>query len=217
MRYTLRLLTAQQYERAASLICAIEKIRLENEDELGSKRITIGLWVGESLTDNSTASVRNRIREIKAGTRHENVSVMLKCPWCGASMETFKKGITNETPGYFVGPAGRILFKCGNSKCDFSKLKNSLPLNLFDDDIYENPPTLLFGTVDKFAMLPYRPEAKSLFGGDGERTPPELIIQDELHLITGPLGSAVGLYETLISELCKREITNLRLLRLLQQ
>lgn len=205
MRYTLRLLTAQQYERAASLICAIEKIRSENEDELGSKRITIGLWVGESLTDNSTASVRNRIREIKAGTRHENVSVMLKCPWCGASMETFKKGITNETPGYFVGPAGRILFKCGNSKCDFSKLKNTLPLNLFDDDIYENPPTLLFGTVDKFAMLPYRPEAKSLFGGDGGRTPPELIIQDELHLITGPLGSAVGLYETLISELCKRE------------
>ena len=202
MRYTLRLLTAQQYERASSLICAIEKIRSENEAELGTKRISIGLWVGESLTANNTANVVKRIQEIRRGSRHENVSVMLKCPWCGASMETLKNGSTNETPGYFVN-RGRVIFKCGNDKCDFSSHKNPLPLNLFDDDIYENPPTLLFGTVDKFAMLPYRPEAKSLFGGEGERTPPELIIQDELHLITGPLGSAVGLYETLVSELCK--------------
>lgn len=202
MRYTLRLLTAQQYERASSLICAIEKLRSENEEELGTSRISIGLWVGESLTANNTANVVKKIQEIRRGSRHENVSVMLKCPWCGASMETFKNGSANETPGFFVN-RGRILFKCGNAKCDFSSHKTPLPLNLFDDDIYENPPTLLFGTVDKFAMLPYRPEAKSLFGGEDERTPPELIIQDELHLITGPLGSAVGLYETLISELCK--------------
>lgn len=201
MRYTLRLLTAQQYERASSLICAMEKLREENERELGPHRITIGLWVGESLTDNSTAEVIKRINDIRKGVKNRNVSIMLKCPWCGASMETFKNGSCNETPGYFLS-GNKLSFKCGNKKCDFSKLKNPLPLHLFDDDIYKNPPTLLFGTVDKFAMLPYRPEAKSLFGGDEERTPPELIIQDELHLITGPLGSAVGLYETLISELC---------------
>lgn len=205
MRYTLRLLTAQQYERAASLICAIEKIRSENEKMLGKERITIGLWVGDSLTKNNSAEVIKKIKEIRAGKSSENVSIMLKCPWCGASMETFKTGNTAETPGYEVSPNGKhVVFRCCNEDCDFSDEDYALPLNLFDDEIYENPPTLLFGTVDKFAMLPYRPEAKSLFGGDGERTPPELIIQDELHLITGPLGSAVGLYETLINELCVR-------------
>ncbi len=205
MRYTLRLLTAQQYERAASLICAIEKIRSENKTLLGTKRITIGLWVGNSLTENDSSKVITKIRDIKSGKTDDNVSVILKCPWCGAGMETFKTDKTAQTPGYEISPDKKhILFRCCNDDCDFSDEDFDLPLNLFDDEIYANPPTLLFGTVDKFAMLPYRPEAKSLFGGDNERTPPELIIQDELHLITGPLGSAVGLYETLINELCVR-------------
>ncbi len=205
MRYTLRLLTAQQYERAASLICSIEKIRSENESLLGTKRITIGLWVGDSLTKNDSAEVIKKIKEIRVGKSSENVSVILKCPWCGASMETFKTDKTAQTPGYEISPDKKhVIFRCSNEECDFSDEEFGLPLNLFDDEIYANPPTLLFGTVDKFAMLPYRPEAKSLFGGDNERTPPELIIQDELHLITGPLGSAVGLYETIIDELCIR-------------
>ena len=205
MRYTLRLLTAQQYERAASLICAIEKIRSENETLLGTERITIGLWVGDSLTKNNSSEVISKIKDIRTGKTNENVSVILKCPWCGASMETFKTDKTAQTPGYEISSDKKhVVFRCCNEDCDFSDENFGLPLNLFDDEIYANPPTLLFGTVDKFAMLPYRPEAKSLFGGDNERTPPELIIQDELHLITGPLGSAVGLYETLINELCVR-------------
>lgn len=205
MRYTLRLLTTQQYERAASLICAMEKIRAENEALLGKERITIGLWVGDSLTPNKSSDVISKIRKIRTGTLNENVSIMLKCPWCGASMETFKTEKTAQTPGYEISPDRKhVVFRCGNENCEFSDEEFPLPLNLFDDEIYENPPTLLFGTVDKFAMLPYLPKAKSLFGGDEERTPPELIIQDELHLITGPLGSSVGLYETLVHELCVR-------------
>lgn len=222
MRYTLRLLTSQQYERASSLICSMEKIRSEKPELLGQERITIGLWVGQSLTENNTDDVRRKINNIKAGKETGNVSVILKCPWCGASMETFKINKMSEsfrkasrrgrsasgsdsarTPGYKISDDNKhILFQCENPDCDFSDENFTLPLSLFDDEIYLNPPTLLFGTVDKFAMLPYYPKAKSLFGGDKEHTSPELIIQDELHLITGPLGSCVGLYETLISQLC---------------
>ena len=100
---------------------------------------------------------------------------MLKCPWCGASMETFSKGKTNETPGYEISSDGKhVIFCCGNPGCDYHDEETPLPLELFDDEIYENPPTLLFGTVDKFATLPFRPQAKTIFGGDGEHTPPEL-------------------------------------------
>ena len=81
-----------------------------------------------------------------------------------------------------------------------------LPVYVIDDDVYEVRPTLVIGTVDKFALLAWRPQARSLFGLDeeGQRTlsPPGLIIQDELHLISGPLGSMVGLYEAVIEELC---------------
>ncbi|MDF1915629.1 hypothetical protein, partial [Klebsiella pneumoniae] len=52
MRYTLRLLAAQQFIRASILICACEIIRKENKSELGKKEISIGLWIGSDQTPN---------------------------------------------------------------------------------------------------------------------------------------------------------------------
>lgn len=208
MRYTLRLLTAQQFQRAASLICACDKIRKENEEELGTPRITIGLWVGSDSTPNKRDVAKKAFQIMEQGREEENPFIVLKCPWCGAQMGYLKEARTNKVKGYKrrkIGTKETIVYQCDNQQCDFSKADFNLPLVVIDEDIYDNPPTLLIGTVDKFAMLTWRPEARTLFGFRGNErpfSPPELIIQDELHLISGPLGSMVGLYETMIEELC---------------
>jgi hypothetical protein len=225
MRYTLRLLTAQQYERASAMICACDIIRKENPEALGNGRISIGLWVGGDTTPNymnkSSGTIDSAVKaydKLKNGKSDRNPFVMLKCPWCGAQMGVVIRKNGNreiyETPGYkkIIGKHGRkkIIFQCNNSEygCDFSAEGYELPLYIVDDDIYEKKPTLLLGTVDKFAMLPFRPEARGLFGYQNgvKISSPDLIIQDELHLISGPLGSMVGHYETLIGELCTQII-----------
>ena len=206
MRYTLRLLTAQQYERASAMICACDLIRKENEGLFGKNRITIGLWVGGSTTPNSVKEAVKAYDKLYRG-EGSNPFVMLKCPWCGAQMGPVAKGHGKwELPGYRKVPGPRrsfgFAFRCRNLICNFSQ--TDLPLYVIDQTIYEETPTMLLGTVDKFAMLPFRPQAQSLFGfRNGIKiSSPDLIIQDELHLISGPLGSMVGHYETLINELC---------------
>lgn len=208
MRYTLRLLTAQQYERASAMICACDLLRKEHEDLFGTNRITIGLWVGSTTTPNSMNGSKGAVKKFDKLKQDgkENPFVVLKCPWCGAQMGAIQRGNVWEIAGYkkVIGPhrKARIVFRCRNHNCDFSK--EDLPLFVVDDAIYEATPTLLLGTVDKFAMLPFRPKAQCLFGYENgkKKTSPDLIIQDELHLISGPLGSMVGHYETLIHELC---------------
>lgn len=209
MRYTLRLLTSQQYERASSMICACEIIRKEKETLLGTDKISIGLWVGGDTSPNKMSEAVAKYDKLYSGRSDENPFIILKCPWCGAQMGVVnKKRRLRATPGYKkieTGRSRKIIFQCSNSAhhCEFAQTGNELPMYIVDEDIYEKTPTLLLGTVDKFAMLPYRPEAQTIFGiKNGQRiTAPDLIIQDELHLISGPLGSMVGHYETMINEL----------------
>ena len=207
MRYTLRLLTAQQYQRAAAMICSCDYIRSKNEVLFGKNRISIGLWVGGDTTPNKMEDAVKKYEKLTQGEK-ENPFVILKCPWCGAEMGPVQNGKTQEVKGYkkIVGPRkkAKIVFRCSNTAqhCHYSEV--DLPLHVVDDNIYSETPTLLLGTVDKFAMLPFKPEAQPIFGYvNGQKiTTPDLIIQDELHLISGPLGSMVGHYETMISELC---------------
>lgn len=222
MRYTLRLLTAQQYERAATLICACDLIRKNNEDLFGSERISIGLWVGAATTPNKMKDALSQFHKMKQGASDINPFVILKCPWCGAQMGIVKRGKNRaviELAGYeqIMDPRGKksIAFKCRNTQgnCPFSDRSYSLPLHVIDETIYESTPTLVLGTVDKFAMLPFLPEAQGIFGfKNGVKVnAPDLIIQDELHLISGPLGSMVGHYETLINELCTTRTANMEI------
>lgn len=199
MRYTLRLLTAQQFQRACGMICACEIIRQNNPDELGDTSITIGLWVGNSLTPNRRKTAIQNLRKWKQrSSDEENTFQVLTCPWCGTAMDNPAR------PGYQVNSwPETVHFICPESRCHFSSKARKLPIIVIDEDLYHTPATMIIGTVDKFAMLTWRGDASRLLGqGDG-LSPPGLIIQDELHLISGPLGTMVGLYESMIEYICR--------------
>ncbi|MFC1578973.1 helicase-related protein [Pseudomonadota bacterium] len=210
MRYTLRLLTTQQFQRAASMICACEILRLNENSELGKQPITIGLWVGGSVTPNNEKMALEALNNLARGDR-ENPFIVLACPWCGAQMGPVKHGRMTKTRGYRkLSKPNRVRMICEDNDCPFSD-DEGLPLLVIDEQIYSTPPTLLVGTVDKFALLPWRPHAGRLFGIGKQVSPPDLIIQDELHLISGPLGSMVGHYETLIDAFTQNEHEGKRL------
>lgn len=201
MRYTLRLLTTQQFQRAASLMCACEFIRRRDPNRLGIERFSIGLWVGNAVTPNTEQDGVDALRNLDRG-RGVNRFILLSCPWCGAAMGPQQRGQTFSTKGYRrLSPSNRVRHICEDDSCEFSS-GDGLPVAIIDHHIYREPPSILIGTVDKFALLAFYPDARSLFGIDTPYPPPELIIQDELHLISGPLGSMVGHYETVIDALC---------------
>ncbi len=235
MRYTLRLLTLQQFQRATALICAMEVLRRAEPGVWGDAPFTIGLWVGQRVTPNTTEESHAAIekeRDGKYGTG-STPAQLTSCPWCGSVI----------VPGREIRvdrDLGRTFVYCGDKygRCEFSQTKSKnlgLPVLVVDDEIYRYPPSMLIATVDKFAMMAWRGQVRTLFGKanrecprhgllwpeadcNGNHTkkgsldavkvkeilpirPPDLIIQDEFHLISGPLGTMVGLYETAIDEL----------------
>jgi hypothetical protein len=210
MRYTLRLLTAQQLQRTASLVCALEIIRRDNKEVLGSTRFTVGAWLGQKSTPNRRRNAVDDLQKFKRGSTGQSRPFLLsRCPWCACDFFDQNRNVQ----GYSIQqlPIRRMQASCPNPECDFhlSKTVAGLPVYEVDEDIYERPPTFLIGTVDKFAMLAWRREGRSFFGFDESghrvRNGPDLMIQDELHLITGPLGSLVGLYEAGIAALCQHD------------
>ena len=202
MRYTLRLLATQQFQRAMRLILALEQLRRWNLYGLGDEPISIGLFVGEDSLPNNARTLAEECQKWNtiddSGKRRESKIPLDKCPCCGKPLEYQNRGGVNSP---------QIVFRCTNIDCTFS---DELPVKLCDEYIYHNPPTLLFGTVDKFAALGHKvstsredQDSRRLFGKGGlNYLPPSLIIQDELHLLLGPLGSAVSLFECAIDQLC---------------
>lgn len=218
MRYTLRLLAAQQFTRAATLICACEYIRQDCMQKrhkypsypLGRNPITIGLWIGGTHIPNNNTGKNSaeyhleKLQNISHAyavrnekERHNKFQV-LKCPWCGTKL------VKDEKENRLVGEWGYAMsgkhfyMFCPHEDCDFTK---RLPIQIIDEELYTTPPTLLFGTVDKFAMMAWDGRVGAFFGLHSDNRGPELIIQDELHLISGALGTMVGLYETAIDGL----------------
>ena len=246
MRYTLRLLTLQQFQRATALICACEVIRREaiaaGDRRWGEEPFRIGLWVGQRATPNTVADAAEAIRRDHGDGRGPGAGIgtpaqLTNCPWCGTAIDPGKH-IKAEL---YQGGRARVITYCGDKlgRCAFSEKRSpgeGLGAIVVDEEIYRRLPTLLIATVDKFAQMPWNGQTQVLFGqvtGQCPRhgfvnpsiddssshpargalpsvkqvsisalRPPDLIIQDELHLISGPLGTLVGLYETAVEELC---------------
>ncbi|MBK9260675.1 MAG: hypothetical protein IPM54_12740 [Polyangiaceae bacterium] len=224
LRYTLRLLTLDQLGRAATLMCALESLRRKMPAVLGDGRFSVGLWVGRSATANTMAEVSRLVTGYKTGINH-NPCPLPSCPWCREPLGPNSLTLlpTKTSPE-------EVRVGCTSDTCEFSCANNpeGLPVVFVDDQVYRELPSFLIATVDKFAMMPWRGEAGMLFGKveardgrcfygpvdgkpprsakalPGGLLPPELIVQDELHLISGPLGTMVGLYETAIDTLCSR-------------
>ncbi|MFE1361477.1 helicase-related protein [Streptomyces harbinensis] len=198
-RYTLSLLTTQQFQRAATTICALEHLRrTEPGLRLGEEPISIGLWVGETTTPNSFQAARDAFDEQRAASHPEDIFILDRCPWCGTRILPAAKSAARSDYGIRAG-RDSFAFHCPRDTCAFHDL---LPVAVVDQHLYQTPPTFLLGTVDKFARLAWEPLAGRLFGAGTGTPPPSLVIQDELHLLTGPLGTVVGLYEAAVLELC---------------
>ncbi|GAA0265343.1 DISARM system helicase DrmA [Cryptosporangium japonicum] len=238
MRYTLRLLTAQQYQRATTLMCAAELARRRDEQTWGQEPFRIGLWVGTDVSPKRWEEANEQLSRAMPGGKHRlTVLQVQRCPWCGTPIGEANLRADKATRRVFV--------YCGDDMavCPFARggeVADGLPMLTVDEEIYRLAPAFVIATVDKFARLAREGEAASLFGyvgrhcgrhgyvhpdyagcditaahkadpGQklpaatvrpvGRRRPPDLIIQDELHLITGALGTAVGLFEAAVETL----------------
>jgi hypothetical protein len=192
-RYTLRLLTAQQFQRSARLITACEYLRRTNPGELGKEPFTIGFWAGENTSPNTYGSALEILNELKesASPASQNEFQLDICPWCGTGLFPVNR---SKDAGDFGFKCTNRSFKvfCPSDACPFHE---SLPVSVVDDDLYDRPPSFLIATVDKFARMAWVDKAGAFFGKN-KCLPPSLVIQDELHLLSGPLGTTVGLYES---------------------
>ena len=232
MRYTLRLLTLDQLSRASGLVCALELEREADPGRYGEWPFEIGLWVGKAATPNRMGrkgdgrgdTARSKTLKYKSNPRANPSPIPIeRCPWCGTrfSGDSFTLLPDADRPRDL-----RVV--CTDFECDFSG-DRPLPVVGVDDPLYRRLPAFLIATVDKFASLPWEGPSGTLLGGadrydsegfygatasgrgsrlDAPLPSPDLVIQDELHLITGPLGTMMGLYETAIEGLCTTSAAN---------
>lgn len=202
MRYTLRLLTIQQFQRAAALICACELLR-EGKEVLGAvvlpphfatdAPISIGLWVGEASVPNKVKDAIEALEQEQKGQQQPSSPRRLtRCPQCDTELKWQSSANTK-----------RVEAHCDAGRCSLAG--KPLPIWTVDENIYQVLPSLMIGTADKYAQLARNGKTGMLFGIGTNHAPPSLIIQDELHLISGPLGTISGLYEIAVDELCAHQ------------
>lgn len=169
MRYTLRLLTLDQLDRAAALICALELERRQNK-ALGAWPFEIGLWVGSAATPNRMGgkgyqgpgkkySAYAKLMDFRSGKTKNPPIPLEKCPWCATpfTVRSFQMTPNEVTPK-------NLLVQCADKNCAFGKRNSRLPILSVDEPIYRRLPAFVIATVDKFAGLPWEGKAGALLG-----------------------------------------------------
>lgn len=198
-RYTMRLLTAQQFQRAATLICALDLMHGDDERFDETPAFSIGMWLGNTTTPGTYKAAKEKMGQVRTQNRPENPFQLLSCPWCEAPIMPPRYTARDEAYGVRASTSGFAFF-CPDTECPFH---DELPVQVVDEGLYDNPPTMLVATVDKLARLAWIRDGAKLFGVNTVSAPPSLVIQDELHLLSGPLGTMVGIYEAAIGALLR--------------
>lgn len=206
-RYTYRFLTADQFQRTAGVICSMEMIRrqltLQGDTSLGEEEFSIGLFVGGEVSPNSFSGSHDgalsRTQELLDASRPRDANPypIESCPSCGTLLvpedkKTNPDGSPDESFYGFLAKSNSFITRCPEEDCIFH---SALPVYFIDEQLLRAPPSFLLGTIDKFAMIPWKESGGALLGFGTRWEPPTLIIQDELHLISGPLGTLAGIYE----------------------
>lgn len=219
LRYSLRLLAAQQASRVCNILAQAELIRRNDSRMCCSDEFGLGYLCGEGNTPNKLEkSELNKINSLSQKERDNKYLVVEKCPFCGGDLHMMAD-VDHM----------RLLHVCGNKKCR----ENVLPIYIVDNEIYRYLPSVIISTVDKMSAIGFNRNFTQIFKGskyicakhgycgiDGciERNEcdeeeftqikmydpvPTLMIQDELHLIRESLGTYDSHYETLIDYFCR--------------
>lgn len=232
LRYTLRLLTTQQRDRITKMVIAAEMKRRKEYPRFGKEPISIGFWVGGGVTPNKFDEFIEKKDNPQAAkiARSHVYKQLLTCPFCGEQLkeENFNIDTDKKTIEVYCSDQNCKFYRYANdripipvhlvdeeiyAKCPTIILSTVDKFARLPWDVNTNA---LFGRVDrecsrdgyvaigaehsrhnKTSSLP-----KSTIVNIKPFLPPELIIQDELHLITGPLGTVYGAYETIIEDMC---------------
>ncbi len=134
-RYTMRLLTAQQFQRAATLICALELMRADDERLDETPAFSIGLWLGNTTTPGTYTQAQKQLGVVRGQNKPENPFQLLDCPWCGHSILPPRH--TSKDGAYGVrASSSSFEFFCPNDVCPFH---DELPVQVVDEGLYDNP------------------------------------------------------------------------------
>ena len=167
MRFPLRMLSVQQFQRLSYVVAQANIIR--QREKLGGHPFTIGYFTGTGTPKRITGineSDRNDFLPSISNERLNELKFISDCPYCPEknSIEMIKD-LNN----------GRIKHICNNPKCWSNigadegvygeGIHGELGIYVSDEECYRYIPTVMVGTIDKLAVISHNKRFRYFFGG----------------------------------------------------